>query len=355
MTFLDVTRPVFAALFRSRTHFRALAALATGAAALVLSGNAFAQAAKPMTKIRFEEAVHSIFYLPHYAAMSKGFFRDAGLDVSMKASQGIDKGMAALLSNSADIALIGPETAVYVQNSESPAKTKIFAGLTATDGFLMMSRKKLAKFDWTMLKGKEVMGFRVGSSPHLFLLEAIKKNKMDPDKDVKLLNNIAPPARAGAWIAGQGEFGIFLEPEAGSLEREGKAFAVASLGQEVGNIDYTVYIATDAYIKKNPEVIQAWTDAITRAQKYIQTAPTSELVKIAAEQFPGLDVSIIGVAIERYKTYSIWKKSPLVEPRAIERLQDLLVGGNLLDKGKRVKYEDVVTTDFANKAIARVK
>ena len=325
------------------------------AALLALAGNAHSQAAKPLTKIRFEEAVHSIFYLPHYAAMSKGFFRDAGLDVSMKASQGSDKGMAALLSNSADIVLVGPETVVYVQNSESPAKTKIFAGLTATDGFMMMSRKKLAKFDWTMLKGKEVMGYRVGSSPHLFLLEALKKNKMNPDKDVKLLNNIAPPARAGAWIAGQGEFGIFLEPEAGSLEREGKAYAVASLGQEVGQIDYTCYIATDAYLKKNPEVAQAWTDAVARAQKYILTAPTSELVKIAAEQFPGLDVSIIGVAIERYKTYHIWKTNPLVEPRAIERLQDLLVGGNLLDKGKRVKYEDVVNTEFANKSIAKTK
>jgi NitT/TauT family transport system substrate-binding protein len=330
-------------------------ALLAGAALIALSGSAWSQAARPLTKIRFEEAVHSIFYLPHYAAMSKGFFRDAGLDVSMKASQGSDKGMAALLSNSADIVLVGPETAVYVQNSESPTKTRMFAGLTATDGFLLMSRKKLPRFDWSMLKGKEVMGFRVGSSPHLFLLEALKIHKLDSDKDVKLLNNIAPPARAGAWIAGQGEFGIFLEPEAGSLEREGKAYAVASIGHEVGQIDYTVYIATDPYIKKNPEVIQAWTDAVARAQKYVQSAPTSELVKIAAEQFPGLDVSLIGVAVERYKTYQIWKTNPLIEPRAIERLQDLLIAGNVLDKGKRVKYADVVNTEFATKANAKAR
>jgi len=327
----------------------------TGAALIALSGSAWSQAARPLTKVRFEEAVHSIFYLPHYAAMSKGFFRDAGLDVSMKASQGSDKGMAALISNSADIVLVGPETSVYVQNSESPTKTKMFAGLTATDGFLLMSRKKLPSFDWAMLKGKDVMGFRVGSAPHLFLLEALKKHKLDPDKDVKLLNNIAPPARAGAWIAGQGEFGIFLEPEAGSLEREGKAYTVASIGHEVGPIDYTVYIATDPYIKKNPEVIQAWTDAIARAQKYVQSAPTSELVKIAAEQFPGLDVTLIGVAVERYKTYQIWKTNPLIEARAIERLQDLLIAGNVLDKGKRVKYADVVNTEFATKANAKAK
>ena len=40
----------------------------------------------------------------------------------MTTAHGGDKSMAALLSNSADIALIGPETAIYVLNSDSPTK-----------------------------------------------------------------------------------------------------------------------------------------------------------------------------------------------------------------------------------------
>jgi len=98
-------------------------------------------------------------------ALSQGYFKDAGLDVSMKTSQGTDKGMTALLSGSADIVLIGPEASIYVQNSESPVKPKIFAGLTATDGFFLLARKPVEKFDWSMLKGKEVIGFRPGSNP----------------------------------------------------------------------------------------------------------------------------------------------------------------------------------------------
>ena len=84
----------------------------------------------------------------------------------MKTSQGTDKGMAALLSGSADIVLIGPEASIYVANSESPAKPKIFAGLTATDGFLLMARKPAStKFEWSQLKGKTVMAFRPGLQP----------------------------------------------------------------------------------------------------------------------------------------------------------------------------------------------
>jgi NitT/TauT family transport system substrate-binding protein len=116
--------------------------------------------------------------------------------------------MAALLSNSADIGLMGPEAAIYVWNSESSIKVKMFAGLTTTDGFVLMSRQKIARFDWKMLKGKELLAFRPGSSPLLFLETAMRKNGVDPRKDVKLLTNIPYPARVGAWLSAGTEFGI---------------------------------------------------------------------------------------------------------------------------------------------------
>lgn len=129
-------------------------------AGLLGSGLAAAQPLNPPVKVRYEEVVRSILYVPKYVALSQGYFKDAGLDVSMKTSQGTDKGMTALLSGSADIVLIGPEASIYVQNSESPVKPKIFAGLTATDGFFLLSRKPIDKFDWSMVKGKEIIGFR---------------------------------------------------------------------------------------------------------------------------------------------------------------------------------------------------
>ena len=39
--------------------------------------------------------------------MTKGYFTQAGLDLTMATAQGGDKSMAALLSGAADIALIG--------------------------------------------------------------------------------------------------------------------------------------------------------------------------------------------------------------------------------------------------------
>lgn len=336
-----------AGLLRRLAPVVAAAVLAFGAA-----GQAQAQAAaKPAVKVRYEEVVRSLLYVPMYVALNQGYFKEAGLDVGMKTSQGTDKGMAALLSGSADIVLIGPEASIYVANSESPAKPKIFAGLTATDGFVLMARKPVAgKFDWSQLKGKTVMAFRPGSNPDVFLEAALRKNGLDPKKDLKLVNNIGPAARTGAWLAGQTDYAIFLEPEAGTLEKDGQAHALLSIGNEVGPVDYTVFTATDVFLQKNPEVAQAWTNAVARAQKYVQTAPAADLAKQVAEFFPGMGQPELVKAIERYRGYKLWKTQPLVEKAAVEQLQDMLVTSGVLEAAKRVKYEQVVVTDFATKA-----
>jgi len=319
------------------------------AASLSLTPRALAQP-KPPVKIRYNEVVRSILYAPAYVAIAKGYFTEAGLDVTMATAQGGDKSMAALLSGGADIALMGPETAVYVLNSDSPAKARIFCGLTATDGFMLVGREKVDKFDWKTLKGKEILGFRPGSTPLLFLEAALRKNGLDPQTDVKLVNNIGIPARVGAWLAGQGQYAIFIEPDASQLELDGKAHFLASIGETVGFADYTSFMATEKYIHDNPAVIQAWTDAVAKGMKWTASAPAEEIAKVLQEFFPGVNPKALVGAAQRYQRLKIWKSTPVIEPGPIEKFQDILVQGHVLEQAKRVKFTDLVLTEFAAKA-----
>jgi NitT/TauT family transport system substrate-binding protein len=303
-----------------------------------------------MAKVRYNEVVRSILYTPAYVAISKGFFEDAGIEQTLATANGGDKSVAALLSGSADIALIGPETAIYVQISDSTTKVPIFCGLTSTDGFMLMGREKVGRFDWSTLRGKEILGFRPGSTPLLFFEAALRKNGIDPLKDVKLTNNVAIPARVGSWLAGQNQFAIFTEPEAAQLEIDGQAHFLASVGETVGPADYTAFMATDKYIRENPEVIQGWTNAIVRGQKWTEAASNAEIVDLLAPFFVGVKKEALALAVERYRRIKIWKNTPAIDPAAIERFQDILVQGGVLDSGKRVKYQDLVLTAFAEKA-----
>jgi NitT/TauT family transport system substrate-binding protein len=305
---------------------------------------------KPSVKVRYSEVVRSILYAPAYVAMSKGFFSEAGLDVALTTAQGGDKTVAALLSNSADIALIGPERAIYVLTSESPTKILLFCGLTSTDGDVLVGRQKIDKFEWNMLRGKEILGRIPGTTPLLYLEAALRKNGLEPYRDVKLVNNVAIPARMGAWLAGQTQFGIFVEPEASQLELDGKAHFLASIGLTMGYADFTAFMSTDKYIRENPDIVQSWTDAIYRAQQWTAAAQTDEIVEVIKPYFPGIAVPVLTAAAARYRAMNIWKTTPVIEPPAIEVFQDILVQGNVLAPAKRVKFADLVLTTFASKA-----
>jgi NitT/TauT family transport system substrate-binding protein len=304
----------------------------------------------PRVKIRYSEVVHSILYTPAYVALTKGYFEERGLDVALTTAQGGDKAIAALMGGNADIGLIGPETAVYVQNSESPIKARMFCGLTATDGYMLMGREKVDNFDWSSLQDKEIMGWRTGSTPLLFLEAALRMKGLDPGKDVKLNNSIAIPARVGAWQSGQTNYAIFGEPDASQLELEGKAHFLASIGETVGFVDYTAFIATDKYIRDNPAVMQSWTDAVVKAQKWTASAATPDIVKALEPHFPGVSPQAMAAGVERYRRLKIWKATPKIEAPAIDRFQDILVQGHVLDASKRVRSTDLLVNEFASKA-----
>lgn len=331
----------------SRRHVLQAGIAAVGAAA---APRVARSQGKPLVKVRYNEVVRSLLYAPKYVALSKGYFKDAGLDIAMTTAFGGDKSTAALLSNTADIALIGPETAIYVLNSDSTTKIRIFCGLTTTDGFMLMGRQKVDKFDWNMLKGKEILGFRPGSTPLLFLEEALRMNGIDPQKDVKLNNNVAIPARVGSWLAGQNQYGIFVEPDPSQLELDGKAYPMASIGETVGFADYTSFMATDKFIKENPEVIQNFTNAIAKALKWTESAQPAEIAKAIEQFFPGVNPKALLNAVQRYQKLKMWKSTPVIEPKPIEKFQDILVHGHVLEPTKRVKFADLVINEFANRA-----
>jgi len=320
------------------------------ALALVVAGSpALAQ-----TKVRYIEVVRNLAYLPSYVALAGGFFKEQGLDVSLSSAQGGDKAAALMLSNSADITLVGPEVAVYVQNSESPEKLRIFCSLTGTSTNFLVSRQKLsAPFNWPLLKGKTVLGWRPGSTPELFLEYALRKNGIDPIKDIVNNTNIAPPARLGAWLAGTGDFAIFSEPEVTILERDGKGFPVLFVGSEVGRVDYTVFMATSSYMQKNPQIVQAFTNAVHKAQKMTYTADPAELAKLVVDFFPAVTEAQIAEAVKRYRAVNLWPSDPIVGEQAMNLLQDILMQGGVQDAGKRVKYADLVVTSFGEAAKAK--
>jgi NitT/TauT family transport system substrate-binding protein len=309
-------------------------------------------AAADKVKLKMAEVVRSQFYIPMYVAMSKGFVADEGLEVEMITANGGDRAGALLLSGQTEFALAGPEVPVYIYNGESPDKPVIFCALTATDGLFLASRQKLDKFDWSMLNGKKIMGWRPGSTPQLYLEYVMKQRGVAADTIKNIITNVGMPARDGAFMAGGFDFAIFNEPNMSKMEKAGQAQMVASIGKEVGRADYTLFFAKKSWIEKNPELAQKWTNAIARGQAWMKTASEKDVAEAIAPFFPGLSIEDNIAVVSRYRTVGvpIWATSTVVDPAGLAKAQEIMVVGGVLPADKKVDYDKIVTNVYAEKA-----
>lgn len=322
----------------------------TAFSALTLHG---AQAQQKI-RLKMAEVVRSQFYMPMYVAIGKGFVAAEGLEVDLVTTNGGDRAGAMILSGQADFALAGPEVPIYIYNGASPDKPMIFCALTATDGLFFVSRKKIDKFDWSMVNGKKIMGWRPGSTPQLYLEYVLKKHNVNAETVKGIVTNIGPAARDGAWISGQGDFAIFNEPNFTQLEKAGKAHLIASIGKEVGRADYTLFFAKKSWIEKNPALAQKWTNAIAKAQAYVKTASAADIADAIAPYFPSLTKEDNITVVNRYRTVGvpIWATTTMPDKGGLAKAQEIMVIGGVLPADKKVAYENLVITTFAEKASA---
>ncbi|MFC4809469.1 ABC transporter substrate-binding protein [Paenibacillus sp. GCM10023250] len=300
-----------------------------------------------LTTVKFSEVIRSIFYAPHYVAMSQGFFEQQGLNVDMNTAQGSDKGAAALIAGTADISLVGPETTIYIFNQKGEKMLKAFHQLTAKDGSFLLSREKLDDFAWSDLAGKTVIGWRPGSSPQMVLNSVLLKEQIE---GVNVVTNIASTAMAGAFTSGQGDFIQVFEPVASTLVNEGKAYLVASLADGFGDYPETSYVATSDYIQGHPEVIQKFTAAVTEGAKWLNTASDDDIVKALKPFFDGTPDDLILQSVNRYKEAGVWPTEPVLTQAQFDILQNVLVeNGVLKAEDKVTNMEDVVDMSFVQK------
>ena len=120
---------------------------------------------KKQTTVILNEVAHSVFYAPMYAAIEKGYFKEEGIDLELVTGYGADKTMTAVLSGEADIGFMGSESSIYVYNQNPDDSIVNFAQLTQRAGNFLVARTPLENFQWTDLKGTDILGGRKGVVP----------------------------------------------------------------------------------------------------------------------------------------------------------------------------------------------
>ncbi|MEM5455120.1 ABC transporter substrate-binding protein [Paraburkholderia phytofirmans] len=274
----------------SRGRF-AIPAAAVSAARMTLLltallASAAGEAAPPLEKTHIDIAtVGAVMgYLPVDIAISKGYFKDEGLDVERSMFPGGPKVLQSMLGGTADFG-----SSAYSNTLTMAAKNQkvvAVALMARYPGYVFgISSKSAAKFkSMKDLSGMKLGVTSPGSSNNLVLDYLASKAGVD----LKSFSVIGVGAEAGAAAAvrqGQIDGLISVDPVITMLTDSHDLNVVADMrtasGVQAafGSAQYpeAAILTTADFIAKNPHTVQAVVNAIVRAEKFLQTATPDEV------------------------------------------------------------------------------
>ena len=243
-----------------------------------------------------------------------------------------------------------PEQVVYIYNQGREDYPVVFGQLTQKDGSFLVGREAEEDFDWSSLKGKEIIGGRPGGIPEMALEYVLKENGLDPENDVNMVTNVDFTATAGAFKSGTGDYVALFEPTATMLENDGGGSIVSSVGEQAGNIAYTCFYTTKSYMDENPEIIQKFTNAIYKGQLWVQQHTSEEIADSISSFFPGTDKDVIVKVIDNYKSIDAFSETPEVSEDGLNKLMDIIQGYDSSLIQTRPDFNVIVNNSFAEEA-----
>lgn len=300
-----------------------------------------------LKKIKVAEVAHSIFYIPQYIAHSLGYFEEEGLDVEIILASGADKVTAAVLSGDVEIGFCGSEATIYVYNNGEKDYLVNFAGLTKRDGSFIVAREKYDNFTLEDMKGKTIIGGRLGGMPEMTLEWTLTQAGIDVKNDLTIDTSIAFASMAGAFIGGTGDFVSLFEPNALQLEQQGYGYVVASLGELGGVVPYTAYNAKKSYIENNPEIIEGFTKAVQKGLDYTHTHSAKEIADVITDYFPDISKNDLEKIAQRYIDNDSWFKTTYINEDDFNHIQKIAENANQLEK--RAPYDKLVNNNYSKK------
>jgi NitT/TauT family transport system substrate-binding protein len=232
-----------------------------------------------------------LYYLPLTIAEQLGYFKQEGLDLTIVDFAGGARALQAVVGGSADVVSGAFEHTVNMQFKGQPMRAFVLQG-RAPMIVLGVNPKTMPNYKTVAdLKGKKVGVTAPGSSTNVMVNFILAKAGLKPS-DVSIVGVGAGNGAVAAMRSGQIDAISNLDPVITLLARSGDLKIVADTrivaeSDKVfgGPMPAGCLYAPQPFIDKNPNTAQALTNAMVRANKWIQAAGPSEVIKTVPESY----------------------------------------------------------------------
>jgi len=220
-----------------------------------------AQGAKPETaSITIGLSVNDSTFLPIYLAEAAGYYRDEGLNVKVLAFRGGSDLTRALVADSVHVAVAAPTSVLAAINAGE--KVRVFYGGFNQAPFFWYAAPSIKTM--ADLRGKRLGITRFGSSTDALTRFALVAAKLDPNKDVRIIQGGGSGERLAALEANQIDAGIFTWPHNFAAADRGFNL-IASQSDFMPDFPIQSFYAMQSFIDKNPQTLKGVLRAFVRA------------------------------------------------------------------------------------------
>ena len=265
--------------------------LAAGAAALAASPFAHGQAIeKPKLTIAVG-GKNLLYYLPLTIAETQGYFKAEGLDVTIADFSGGSRALQALVGGSADVTSGAFEHTINMQVKGQRLRAFVLQG-RAPQIVLGVNTKTMPNFrSVAELKGRKLGVTAPGSSTHVLANFVLAKAGLKPG-DVSIIGVGAGSGAVAALRSGQIDAISNLDPVVTLLTRSGDLKIVSDTrivaeADKVfgGPMPSGCLYTQQAFLNRHPATAQALANAMVRADRWIQAAGASDIIKAVPENY----------------------------------------------------------------------
>jgi NitT/TauT family transport system substrate-binding protein len=298
-----------------------------------------------------------LYYLPLTIAEQRKYFEAEGLEVSVVDFAGGARALQAVVGGSADVVSGAFEHTLNMQAKGQPMRAFVLQG-RAPQIVLAVSNKTMANYKTLAdLKGKKIGVTAPGSSTNIMANFVLAKAGLKPT-DVSIVGVGAAQGAVAALRSGQIDAISNLDPVITILQRAGDIKVVSDTrdvaeAEKVfgGPMPAACLYAPLSFLEKNPNVAQALTNALVRANKWIQQAGPGDIIKSVPESYLLGDRAIYIDAFLKAKG-ALSPDGLFPDAGSTTALRALASVDEAMQKAK-LDLKANYTNDFVRKAIAK--
>src|SRR6185369_8827393 len=300
----------------------------------------------------------ALYYLPLVITERLNYFKDEGLNVRISDFPGGTRSLEAVVGGSADVVAGAYEHTINMQSRKQNFQAFVLAG-AAPQISVAIASKLAAKYHSPKdLKGLKVGVSAPGSSTNMVINYVLAQGGLKPE-DVAIIGVGQGATVISAMDQGRVDVISQTDPAVTMLEKEGKVKVIAETRTPEGTAKLfggpmpaaSLYAPVD-FIRKNPNTVQALTNATVRALKWMQQASPQQILATVPEEYLLGNQAMYLFAYNNVKT--AYSKDGYFSDAGAKTTLKALASFNPNIKPESINLASTYTNEFVKKANAKL-